>query len=416
MNGELQRSDAAPVPERAQHGRGRGPRLERAEVHAAAQAAGLALAGITTAQILERERAYLLDHVRRGMLSGFDWYTEERAHEVTDPRTLLPDVRSIISVGVPYWSGAVVPPDDGVLRGRIARYAWGNDYHRILRRRMRALTERLQAQAGPALQVRTVVDTARILDRATAARAGVGWTGKNSMLLAPRHGSWLMLGEVLLNADLPPDLPLTNDCGRCTRCLTACPTQAIVEPYRVDANRCLSYLTIEHQGSIPRQFRAPLGDRVFGCDICQEVCPYTAAARESRDADFAPRTLMNAFPALIDLLQMREEQFRAWYSGTPVTRTKRAGLARNAALALGNSGDARAIDPLRRALFTHDEAVVRSHAGWALARLVGWDARVTLQRAAASEPNAEAQRELRAELELLDTPQATAAPFAQVGG
>ncbi len=406
MNRELQISaDASGHAER-------GPRLERADVHAAAQAVGLALAGITTAQVLDRERAYLLDHVRRGMLSGFDWYTEERAREVTDPRTLLPEVRSIIAVGVPYWSGAVVPPQDGVLRGRIARYAWGNDYHRILRRRMRALTERLEAHVGPELQVRMVVDTARILDRATAARAGVGWTGKNSMLLAPRHGSWLMLGEVLLNVDLPPDLPLTHNCGRCTRCLIDCPTQAIVEPYRVDANRCLSYLTIEHHGSIPRQFRAPLGNRVFGCDVCQEVCPYTAAARESRDADFAPRTLMNAFPALIDLLQMSEEQFRGWYSGTPVTRTKRAGLARNAALALGNSGDPRAIDPLRHALHAHDEAVVRSHAGWALAQLAGWDARQSLQRAAQREPDADAQRELREELTLLDAPPAATAPIA----
>lgn len=361
--------------------------LTREQLARIAGECGLAVVGITDAAPFHELAGYLTDHVARGHLRGMDWYTTERALASCEPRTLHDDPRSIVSFAVPYWTGPAEPPDDGVLRGRIARYAWGRDYHGTLKRRMRALVVRLEDELGRTIDARTLVDTARIVDRAAAARAGTGWYGKNTMIIVPGHGSWVMLGELLSDLALPPDLPLARDCGRCTICLDRCPTGAIVAPYRVDAPRCISYLTIEHRGAIPHDLRPLMGGWVFGCDVCQEVCPYTGAARPVSDADFAPASIENQFPSLELLLTLDEAGFRARYSGTPVTRPKRAGIARNAAIALGNSGDPRAAPILARALRSHDSALVRGHAAMALRRLIGEDARGELDRARAVEPD-----------------------------
>lgn len=290
------------------------------------------------------------------------------------------------------------PPNDGVLRGRIARYAWGRDYHLVLRERMRAFVSALEAALGRSLISRTLVDTARIVDRAAAARAGVGWYGKNSMILVPNHGSWVMLGEVILDIDLPTDLPLVRDCGRCTLCITHCPTGALVEQYRIHAPACISYLTIEERGCIPRDLRSRMHDWVFGCDVCQDVCPYTNAAVRVDDPDFAPRSVENMFPALKSLVWMTDTQFQALYGGTAVKRAKRVGLARNAVLALGNSGDLRAQPILEQALREHESPLVRGHAAWALHHLVGEDARKTLRDCYAREVDAFARAELETAL------------------
>jgi epoxyqueuosine reductase len=232
---------------------------------------------------------------------------------------------------------------------------------------------------GREVEARTLTDTARAFDRAIAARSGAGWFGKNSMIIVPGHGSWVMLGELYLDIALQPDLPLARDCGRCSICIDRCPTGAIVEPYRIDAPRCISYLTIEERGSIPRELRPKMGNWVFGCDVCQDVCPYTKAARVTPDPDFEPATVDNAFPSLEFLATMTHERYVATYGGTAVTRAKRRGLARNAAIALGNSGDSRAEATLLGMLEEHDEALARAHAAWGLARLAGHDAAQPLE-------------------------------------
>jgi epoxyqueuosine reductase len=375
--------------------------LSRAELSALAGAVGLRVVGVASAEPFHALADYLDDHIARGHVAGMDWFTPERARESTDPRTLLPGVRSIVSVAVPFWSGPACPPDDGVLRGRIARYAWGDDYHVTLKRRMRARIEALEQALGRALETRALVDTARIVDRAAAARSGTGWYGKNAMIIVPKHGSWVMLGELLLDIALPPDVPLAQDCGRCDICIQHCPTGAIVEPYRIDAPRCVSYLTIEEHGPLPRTLRPLLGNFVFGCDICQDVCPYTGAAEVVDDPDFAPRSLDNAFPSLQLLAEMDVEQFREIYRGTAVKRAKRAGLARNAAVALGNSGDPGAEPILQRMLYHHDTPLARGHAAWGLGQLLGSAARGTLARARAMERDDYVREELDATLTAL---------------
>lgn len=377
------------------------PDLTRAELAELAAASGLALAGVARPDPFDVERDYVTDHIARGHTRGMDWFTADRAAQSADPRTLHPGVRSIVSVGVPFRSGHVEPPDDGVLRGRIARYAWGRDYHKTLRARMLDLVSRLEATLGRPVEARTLSDTARAFDRAIAARAGVGWFGKNSMIIVPGHGSWVMLGELYLDVDIPADLPLDRDCGRCAICIERCPTGAIVEPYRIDAPRCISYLTIEERGPIPRELRPKMGNWVFGCDVCQDVCPYTKAARAVDDPDFQPATIDNAFPSLELLATMDHARYVELFGGTAVTRAKRRGLARNAAIALGNSGHPRAEPILLRMLAEHDEPLARGHAAWALGRLLGDEARPALNRHAAVERDELVIEEIHATLEFV---------------
>ena len=373
--------------------------LSRPDLAELAAAARIAVTGVTDGTPFHAVETYVVDHVVRGHMAGMDWFTAERARQSADPATLHDDVRSIVSVAVPFWSGHAQPPNDGILRGRIARYAWGRDYHVTLKKRMRELVSAIEQQIGRTVESRVLVDTARTVDRAVAARSGTGWYGKNSMIIVPGHGSWVMLGEIMLDVEIQPDVPLARDCGRCSICIDRCPTGAIVEPYRIDAPRCISYLTIEHRGVIPHHLRPLMGDLVFGCDICQEVCPYTNAAGIVDDPDFAPLTIDNAFPSLELLATMSEDQFRAIYSGTPVTRAKRAGLARNAAIALGNSGDRRAEPILTNMLRDHDEPIARGHAAVALRQLVAEDAVTTLRAAWSSERNDYVREELAVTLE-----------------
>jgi epoxyqueuosine reductase len=332
--------------------------LSRADLKRLCVESGLAVAGVTGPEPFLAAREYLTEHINRGHLAGMEWFTGQRAIDATDPRVLHSSMRSIVAVALPFWSGPARPPDDGILRGRIARYAWGRDYHDVLRRRMRTLVVAIEQALGRRVEARTLVDTARIVDRAVAARAGAGWYGKNSMIIVPGHGSWVMLGELLLDIDLPRDLPLERDCGRCAICFARCPTGAIIE----------------------------------------DVCPYTAAARVTDDPDFQPRTLDNAFPSLEFLARMSETEFRAAYSGTPVTRAKRAGLSRNAAVALGNSADPRAEPILRWMLSSHDEPLARGHAAWALGRLCGAGARPALDRARRTESDKYVVSEIEAAL------------------
>ena len=231
-----------------------------------------------------------------------------------------------------------------------------------------------------------------MLDRAAAARAGLGWFGKNGNILNPTYGSWLLLGQIVTNLKLEPDAPLAKTCGQCTRCIPACPTDAIVAPYVVDNRRCISYLTIEHKDAIPLELRPAMGTWVFGCDICQEVCPVNRKAQATSDPNFGRRDLTAL--DLIELLDMDEAHFRQRFAGTPMMRAKRVGMQRNACVALGNIGDATAEPALERALASGDP-LVRQHAAWALGRIGGNEAIAALRTAESVESDEEVRTEIR---------------------
>ncbi len=374
-------------------------RLNATDIKSLALASGFHLARVTTAEPFAGLEPVLNARIAAGHLDGLEWFTPERAHIASAPQRLLPWARSLLVLGVSYYAEAPLLPDDGVLRGRIARYAWGSDYHALLKAMMRGLIADLERFVGRPLLAGALVDTARIVDRAAAARAGLGWYGKNTCIIATRDtGSYLFLAEVPLDLDLEPDAPLRKSCGTCAACLVACPTHAIPAAYVLDTPRCISYLTIEHRGSLPRVLRSQMGNWVFGCDICQEVCPPNRHALPLAPPALQPRDVEDAYPALIPLLTMTTEQYRDRFRGRAVKRARRDGLARNAAVALGNSGDRAAIPALADALASHDAPLVRSHAAWALGHLGGASARAALECRRAMEPDEEVQTEIRAAL------------------
>jgi epoxyqueuosine reductase len=296
-----------------------------------------------------------------------------------DLRTLLAAARSLIVVALAHGRADPIPAD-ALLRGKIARYARGEDYHLVMRDRLVALAERLAAALGRPVASRPCVDSAPVLEREWAERGGLGFVAKNTMVIAPGLGSYLVLGELLVDAELAataPAEPPRPRCGSCRACLDACPTHALVDDYVLDARRCISYLTIEYHGAIPRELRASIGTWVFGCDICQEVCPFNAGgaghAREARvdprvDPLLRPRDLEHALPDLVALATRGSNQLRRLARRTALRRVPRDALLRNVAIALGNTHDARAI-PALVALLGHRTALVRGHAVWALGEL-----------------------------------------------
>lgn len=252
--------------------------------------------------------------------------------------------------------------------GWISRYAWAQrDYHDSVLERLRRVEARLPEIAGQELQTRCYVDTGPLVERVFARYAGLGWAGKNTCIINQKLGSWLFLGVILTSLELAPDLPAADRCGSCTRCLDACPTDAFLGPHKLDASRCISYLTIEKRGAIPEDLRAGIGRNVFGCDICQDVCPWNRKAPITTSPEFQPRPGL-VDPDLIWLATMSEEDFRSTFRGSPIKRAKRTGLRRNAVVAMGNSGDPRFLPPLRTLADDPDE-IVAEHARWALQRL-----------------------------------------------
>ncbi len=309
--------------------------------------------------------AFYADWLARGCHAEMSYLARpDGVEKRADPRRMMPQARSIVVVGMNYYTGNP-PPTEG-LQGRVARYAWGTDYHTVMEKKLRQLVEWIAEQAGQPVAHRTYVDTGPLLERELAQRAGLGWTGKNTNLVHPELGSYFFLGELLLDLELEPDAPFAADrCGACTACLDACPTGALVAPRTLDARRCISYLTIEHRGSIPTEIRPLLGDRVFGCDTCQKVCPWNHHfARPTSESAFAPRPEQTALD-LIELLELDDDSFRARFRDTPLWRARRVGLARNAAVVLGNLGDPAAIPALERALSDSDP-LIAEHAAWAL--------------------------------------------------
>jgi epoxyqueuosine reductase len=329
-----------------------------------ALAAGFDRAGVAALSPSADGEAYLR-WLARGDHAGMG-YLERRVEARLDPASLLPGARSALCVALQYWplAGEAEEPA-GDLWPRVARYARGRDYHEVMGERLAAVAERITAEF-PGAGTRPYVDTGPVLERELAARAGLGAVGKNTNLLHPEGGSWFLLGELLTTLDLDPDLPLADLCGSCTRCLDACPTGALPEPYRLDANRCISYWTIEHRGAIPEAMREGLGDWVFGCDICQEVCPWNAAPPPVDHPELALSTARAPLD-LAGLLSLPREEYVRRFRGSPMKRAKLAGLRRNAALAMGNRGDPRHLPALARAL-DDPEPEVAEAARWALGR------------------------------------------------
>jgi epoxyqueuosine reductase len=265
-------------------------------------------------------------------------YLTDQVEKRSDLRVPFAWARSLVCVALQYDSPppySTAAPRD---RGWISRYAWGDDYHDVVGNLLRRLADRLRAELGP-FECRAFVDTGPIVERAYAFAAGLGWWGKNTCLIHPAHGSWLFLGELVTDLELAPDAPMAGRCGRCTACLDACPTRALVAPYVLDARRCISYLTIEHRGDIPESLRPGLGRHVFGCDVCQDVCPWNRRRRHKGPACFEPRLGLFA-PDLSWVAELDEDGFRRRFRRSAVRRAKWRGLMRNVALALDNRRDA----------------------------------------------------------------------------
>jgi epoxyqueuosine reductase len=301
-----------------------------------------------------------------------------------DPRLILPECRSILVLGVRYPAlGSPERANVQPTHGRIAGYAWGSDYHDILPERLHKLVDFLETGVGHSIPNRWYTDTGPILEREFAQRAGLGWIGKNTCLIHPSHGSYFLLAEILLGIDLEPDIPHASDhCGSCTRCLDACPTACILPDRTIDARRCISYLTIELKGPIPVELRPEMENWVFGCDVCQEVCPWNQRfASPGSDPAFAPRPDVPS-PDLRNELHLSPEEFNRKFKGSPVKRSKRRGYLRNITVAVGNSGDPAAVPDLIRVLGQEFEPLARGHAAWALGN-VGGDAAHTALRDAA---------------------------------
>jgi len=332
------------------------------QIKSKALALGFDLAGIASAEPLASFALFerWLAEGRHGEMG----YLARNVERRSDPRRLLPGTKSLVVVACNYHAADPAP---GTRQGRVARYALGDDYHEVIGGKLAALIEAVRALA-PGAQAKACVDTAPVLEREMAQRAGLGWIGKNTMLLHRRFGQWLFLGEILLDVALRPDAPETRDrCGRCARCIAACPTRAIVAPRELDARRCISYLTIELKGAIPPKLRPLIGNRIFGCDDCLEVCPWNRFAQQAREPAFSPRADLTT-PELIGLLELDKEEFRRRFARSPILRAKRRGLLRNVCVALGNARDPRAVPALKRAL-EDAEPLVREHAAWALERI-----------------------------------------------
>jgi epoxyqueuosine reductase len=358
-------------------------------IRTAARELGFDLVGITTADPFPEADAAFQRWIDDGMHAGMAYRARHR-DRVGDPRLVRAAARSIVSVAMNYYAGEHEPVrGDDVPRGRIARYAWGDDYHLVMERRLRALAGVLHGH-GAAL-ARYYVDTGPLLDRAIAQRAGLGWCGRHTCLITKEFGTWVVLGEILTDLVLRPDAPASGDCGLCENCMhgsEACPTGAVVASGVVDARKCISYWTIEHRGWIPREVRPTLDDMIFGCDLCQDACPFNRLARPTRHAEFRPRPETGTRPALLPLLNISNEDYRRRFRRSPIKRATRSGLRRNVAVALGNLGDRRAVPELVRALGDREDAIVRGHAAWALGRIGGDQARAALVSAQRTESHA----------------------------
>jgi epoxyqueuosine reductase len=337
----------------------------KAAIRARAQALGFDAVGFAAAGAVPDGRAALAEYLAAGHHGSMNWMarrTDERAR----PIGLWPDARSVIALALSY-----APPGDPLAllaerpRGSIAAYARGRDYHDVMKKRLKQLARWIAETHGAGVKV--FVDTAPVMEKPAARAAGIGWQGKHTNLVSRTHGSWLFLGEVFTTLDLPPDEAESDHCGSCRACLDACPTAAFPAPGKIDARRCISYLTIEHKEPIAAEFREAMGNRIYGCDDCLAVCPWNKFAAQTREMAFLPRIELTA-PKLADLVQLDDAAFRQVFSGSPIKRIGRDRFIRNVLIAIGNSGDAALVAQVRARL-DDASALVRGMAVWALARL-----------------------------------------------
>ena len=332
-----------------------------------ARALGFDCIGVTDPDAIADAARYFRAFLDAGAHGDMDWLAANPERR-TDPRVLWPDVRSVIMLGVNYG------PDEDPLailqqrtRGAISVYAQGDDYHDLIKKRLKALARWLVATSGD--EVKVFVDTAAVMEKPLAQAAGLGWQGKHTNLVSREFGSWLFLGAIFTASDLPRDAADNDHCGSCRACLDICPTAAFPAPYKLDARRCISYLTIENKGPIPHEFRKAIGNRIYGCDDCLAVCPWNKFAQQGREAKLAARETLRA-PALADLARLDDAAFRALFTKSPVKRIGRDRFIRNVLIAIGNSGDsALAIEAER--LLDDESPLVRGAAVWALSQLIG---------------------------------------------
>jgi len=369
------------------------------DLQAEAERLGFVYCGIAPAQPAPHY-AVFTRWLAQGLHGGMAYLA--RAHEITaraDPRRLMENCRSVISLAVRYPAPEQIEVKEGYPYGRIAAYACAADYHIVLPQRMEALQAVVRRLTGSQVAMRSFTDTAPILERGFARLAGMGWIGKNTCLISPRFGSYLLLAELLVSAELPPAEPFPFDrCGTCRRCIQACPTGCIRPDRTLDAARCISYLTIEHKGVIPRDLRPKLGNWIFGCDICQQVCPWNRrSARQPFDPLFAPR--LPPSPDLRSELTLSAEDFRRRCAGTPLTRPKRRGYLRNVAVALGNGRNPQDVPLLAAVLQGEAEPLVRAHAAWALGQIDSAAARAALAAARRREAEPLVQGEIEQALQ-----------------
>ena len=360
-----------------------------------ARAHGFDVAGIVRPDAIAGAEARLAQFLAEGLHGDMAWM-ETTAERRGDPQALWPEVRAIIMLGLNYG------PDRDPLAilkargfGAISTYAQGEDYHELVKSKLKRVARTLAETTG--CEVKVFVDTAAVMEKPLAAAAGLGWQGKHTNLVSLEFGSWLFLGAIFTTLDVEPDAPETDHCGTCRACLEICPTAAFPAPYRLDARRCISYLTIEHKGPIPRELRAAMGNRIFGCDDCLAVCPWNKFAKAGREAKLAARDELRA-PRLADLARLDDAAFRTLFAKSPVKRTGRARFVRNVLIAIGNSGDAALAAEAER-LIDDAAALVRGAAVWALSRL----APARLQELAAQrrqpEPDLDVQAEWAAALD-----------------
>ena len=362
-----------------------------AKIKHAAQQLGFDLVGISPVQLPPHGESFA-----RWLRDGFAGelgYMSRTAALRCDPHELVPWAQSIISVGMNYFTPFARPASAAGSGGWISRYAWGDDYHDLIKVRLEQLLETIRTLCGEPVEGRAFVDSGPVLERDFAGVAGLGWIGKNTHLISPKRGSWFFLGELFVGLSLAYDRPMRDRCGQCDLCLKACPTNAFVGPYVLDARRCISYLTIELKGAMPRHLRPLVGNHIFGCDICQEVCPYNVKAQATAEAAFGPRPGLFA-PQLIPLLSLTDAEFRQRFHGSPILRAKRRGLLRNVAVALGNLKSLEAVPALIASL-DDAEPLVRGHGAWALGEIGSEAAVKPLQHRL----QVEADEAVRAEIE-----------------
>ena len=353
---------------------------------------GFNLVRITNAVSFIRDEKAAIQRIRKGFMGDLPWYTEKRVHTANNPQFLLDKAQSIISVSMSYY----VEQEKSLRKstsGKVARYAWGDDYHIVMKKKLKILLSNLSEITKKTVNGRIFVDDGAINDRAIAERSGLGGFGKNTNILTSSHGSWVLLGSIVTDLKLTPDKILKKNCGSCTTCIDLCPTGAIVGPYILDSRKCISYLTIELKGIIPRNLRTAIGSWIFGCDICQDVCPVNKGIPNTTVSEFSPRNTNYTIAELLNFLDFNQDNFSKKFKNSPIKRTKLEGLKRNVCIALGNSQNIKAIPKLKKVL-KEETYIIKIHAAWALGQIGGTTAYKTLQNAYMKEKNEEVKQEI----------------------